>query len=426
MARFNPSFMRFHAGCCIVHIRFLAGPGRALLAGGRSSSIIASMDATRVLLRAVAALPLVWLAAHPGLAQDCATQAQTRAGQWSQGEDAGTGSGRQPGLVQTLDGLAEIVRRAYPNPVGAEAKWYRVLSTTAEPQPAIATYDLASNYRGYYCGTSQQPFLASETGTWAYIHVNNFGFKHLTYRVEHVELDGLQAYALAPRVGSWDGYDLHDLTAPEEPKIEERVVLITRAGESPYRPVSKKAFLLANRTRITQLQQDDVAVARSSVEIRPVAEQEAEKQYYLDELEKYYTGDALQAHRNRLLADWRTDEQKRDEAIGTARQTYQPLLDTIARLLAEDEAALSEAAVIRNRSWSLYDLASEPLFVPEDQGFTVITLDPAYFEAPSDPTRPQFMAVYWSWDIDQPFAEHFAAQFRQNLDVAALAALLRP
>lgn len=172
--------------------------------------------------------------------------------------------------------------------------------------------------------------------------------------------------------------------------------LITYPDKLPYMPVSRKEYLETMRTKIQK--DKDETLKNMKVEIyypiRTKAEQEAALQKKLDEIDKGGFGeDATKARKNRILKDYKTDEQIREEAIEKTTKYYTNSLDTIDNELKNSsENELQQQAIVKgNYTYEFSGFATEN---DRDTQY-VIQLNKSYFDSKLPRSAPQFITVFF-------------------------------
>lgn len=146
--------------------------------------------------------------------------------------------------LKRMDAMHQLLQEAYPQPTGNEAGWWRNMTqgnfaASAHSQNFITTCTY-SNYCafGYYSCIPDHPYQVStpgETSTWFRVFANSFE-KFLTGigSASDMTINGLPAYWRYPLIGKWKGYGLYGLGD------NDRSVLLTRDGQLPYIPVTRK------------------------------------------------------------------------------------------------------------------------------------------------------------------------------------------
>ena len=178
-------------------------------------------------------------------------------------------------LNARIDKIAALFQQAYPNPTGIEAKWYRSIRGAAVVKNGPVPYQFNSLYKGWYCNQNlHKLMLGSETGTWAFVWVNSFGwFMTDQYDKASITIEGVDAYMLPRKIGEWKGFPVYE----HSEKKNEKVVLITRNNQLPYKPVSRLQFLQSMKIKVEGQKKEQIDAQRKNP-VRTDAEEEVAKQ----------------------------------------------------------------------------------------------------------------------------------------------------
>ena len=162
--------------------------------------------------------------------------------------------------IKKIDSIAYLLKQACPNPAGIEAAWYGTINEEPLFNGAPGSYSLYSLYQSYYFNRKMNKIsLGSETGTWIYAYVNDFG-KFLIDLGEWI-IDGkpTKVFTLPESDGEWKGLPLYKTeywgVSTSLGRYKDKAVLITRNGKLPYIPVTQKQFLLALKDKWLSLKQ---------------------------------------------------------------------------------------------------------------------------------------------------------------------------
>ena len=309
-------------------------------------------------------------------------------GSWSAGADVGgtAGSGRPRGARQQvsarIDRLAELVRAASPEPRGMEAIWYRTLSAGPLVKAGPDAYGLNALYKAWSCNQNlHQTQLDDETGTWVHVFVNHLGW--FTEEQEAFQVDGGPTYLLTPRAGAFKGIPayagIHNKSS-NTGQTFSRTILVTRPGESPLVPVTRRKFL-ESFVRFAAAQ---AAPQRSMIEKAAMD----------------------QARKADLLRRIQQGVEKR-QAPARAR------LEALSREDGDQPAILGPGGVQEAK-----EFATE-----ERGGRALVRLDPRYFAAKVPQHAPQVVIVYWRWQKSVA-SQAFRDGFEQRFDPSGVAAFL--
>ncbi|HSP18016.1 MAG TPA: hypothetical protein VLQ79_00765 [Myxococcaceae bacterium] len=309
-------------------------------------------------------------------------------GSWTAGADVGgtAGSGRPQGASQQvsarIDRLAELVRAASPEPRGMEAIWYRKLSAGPPSKAGAEAYGLNALYKAWSCNQNlHQTQLDDETGTWVHVFVNHLGW--FAEEQEAFQVDGRPAYLLTPRSGAFKGIPayagIHNKSS-NTGQTFSRGILVTRPGESPLVPVTRRQLLEGF--------------------VRSAAAQAASQRSMIENA-------AMDPARKADLIRRIQHGVEKRQAPARAR------LEALSREDGDQPAILGPGGVLDFNE-----------FATEDRGGrALVRLDPRYFAAKVPPHAPQFVIVYWRWQKSVA-SQALRDEFEQRFDSSGVAALL--
>ncbi len=267
--------------------------------------------------------------------------------------------------------------------------------------------------------------------------------------LEHtgMTLDGRKVYKLHLDLGEHRGHRLFmpPVTQPLDASRVQRSVLVAREGRLPFAHVSRKQVLDYLRAQVESASKVETERAASTVTIRPREEQEAEKERRIAEIQSYAISDsAKKARIERLLADHKTDEQRRDEAVARQSGLFAARLKRLDTIQSGYTAAqFQEPAVVpgpSDVSYSVLDrddwnFVSPAVDLSVDcyprcrYGQYLVTLDDGYYDPSLPRSAPQVFVVTLGWRDDPKSVRPSKARLRDEslalFDFAALEAMLR-
>ncbi len=322
---------------------------------------------------------------------------ENRTGTWKTREDfLRPGENYKPEMkaeiFKRLDRIQQVIRQAYPNPRGADAFTYRQIFGTPLYKSGAVTYAISDFLLHYYCASdSHKPMLEDESSDWINISVNSFNPEFsfdASLKVGH-----LFAVFMSPRVGQLKGVDLFQTSLV---RADERFIIISREGQSPYLALTRKQYLVALKEKF-----------------------EREKKLQLDKELPY-----------------NKDEASRARLIAANSREFDPKLRAIDDYLSTHlESDLNQTAFVK----TVYDTK----FTEENKGGRMIAiLNIDYFNKGLSPYLPQMMLLRWRWDdgegppggILRPVppdmnvccrvSKYYKDSIEQNIDVNALRQLL--
>jgi hypothetical protein len=306
-----------------------------------------------------------------------------------------------PVAFAKADRVVALLRQAIPNLNGVEARSYRSIRGASYTKNGALKYGVNALFRGYYCVPDTPSFpqvrgqirLGDETGTWIYVDFNNFSW----LANDKLRVQGDDLYTKSGRVffyfpkqdGEWKGLPLLSPilfrgNAFQGMGYKDEAVIIAPPGRPPYRFITREEFLEARARQV-----------RRKLEI--LAERE----------------------RNPRSAripppDGRGRAQRENEL-----QRIEAALAALSPAERKAEAIVSNPHVIPGDA--------EKVFTTEAEGGRrVFIITRNFFDKSLPRHAVQFITVYWKWDVgsNSTAKARVIRQFKENLDVPALRALL--
>ena len=290
-----------------------------------------------------------------------------------------------PEVYRRMDAVHEMLQEAYPQPTGNDATWWRNLSSYLFAHDINYKRGIPIYSYSYYCAFGYFSCLAyrpkevnisgGETSTWLRVFVNEFGEFTKNMLVDTMSVNGLPVYWKNPAKGTWKGYELIHCGG------SSRAVLITRQGELPYKPVTRKQYLDYCIRYLNQLY-DQTIQSLKEMPVRSIAEQEEEKKKALDQIDRDYKNNPKTREdvRNMYLGNYETDQQIRDKNVATQMKLKEDIINRYQKELGKTITAnlLNSPAVILQ----MHPITEEAsIFVTgEEGGKMLITDNPAYIK----------------------------------------------
>ena len=198
-------------------------------------------------------------------------------------------------------------------------------------------------------------------------------------------VDGLQVFDRRRPAGTWKGYDLY---VPQWNAIEQGgLVLLTRKGMLPYRPVTRKQYLEYMITTIQRFYDDTIAAANEILK-NPDASRVPE----------FVEG------AKRSLAD---ASKIRDERTA-------PFQEELKKNAADK--TLDSPAIVEGEG--------PDTFTTEEKGSkAIVTLNPDYFRKDLPPCVPQFIVVQWQLQVGVA-SSYFKKMVEASLPISKFQAMI--
>jgi hypothetical protein len=295
-------------------------------------------------------------------------------------------------LNTRIDKIAAMFQQAYPQPMGTEAKWYRSIRGNALVKNGPVPYQFNSLYKGWYCNQNlHKLMLGTETGTWAFVWVNTFGwFMTDQFDKTGITIEGADAYLLPKKIGEWKGAPCFDHSG----NANEKVVLITRNNQLPYKPVSRLQFLQWMKNKVEGEKKMQIEVDKKQP-IRTGAEEETSKQKELENIVKTNRPERVEQRKADYLKNYKTDAQRKEETIARTEKYYSERIKPINDALnIGDKDELQKPAIVDKNYYSFFKT-----FTTEEKGGRVMVfINNDYFDLRLPRYVPQLIVLYWSWD----------------------------
>lgn len=314
-----------------------------------------------------------------------------------------------------MDSLTAMVKYAYPDPTGTEARYYSSVSAYPITSKTPWAYMHSSLYQVYYLNKNTNKIaLGDETGTWLRFYVNFFGW-FFNENIGRYTVDGkeVSVFSLYPRDGTWKGLPVYSKPSSRG----ERTVLISRDGEVPIIPITQKQFLVNLRKQLEEKQKKSLDGDKYYEKFR------------LQEIEKAKNGTyptAAAKEKAMASAQYYYDQylKRRSSRLPLEELEYNKNLKLIDNYLAShSEQELAQPV----KTPAVYDFNGS--FEPRKKNAPLVELvriNFAYFKPNLPKYVPQFIAMYWTWDKgngNEPALE-FKRQLEENLPLERIKALL--
>ena len=309
--------------------------------------------------------------------------------------------------VKRVDEFHKMIAEIYPSPTGVDAAWGRQKGTGRFAEeinhvsiPVVGYYYNAGFFR-YHCDPYGKNEIVAgypgETGTWIQVSANcNFPWGSNT--CENWAIDRRPVRSRHPLKQMWKGYQMFHGDGGNV-----RYVLIHRKGILPYIPVTRKQYLDHSIKHLAEIFDTMIHTIRQ-MPVRPLPEQEAEKQRTLEKYARTYGNDPkrLKSATDYYLSGYQTDQQRRDQQVNKAVQNRNEIVKRYQDELEKTtkEGWLDSPAVIAQVHSP--DMTT-PFFVTDaENGRMLITENPAYMRKELPKHVPQILVLYWSWSDWEP------------------------
>lgn len=344
-------------------------------------------------------------------------------GKWVKRPDANMKAGNQSQITIRIDKMQQLLQAAYPNPKGIEAGWYRSMGGhNSSVSSKAESYVLNALFKTYYCNTNvKKLLLGTETGTWFYVWVNKFSW--FAEKDNNFLVENKPVYLLTKKIGEVNGFPLYagnDNGSSNTGTTFSKTILISRPGQLPYTPVSRKQYLLAFLKNKEDWQKNYVASLLKML-VRSDAEEETYKQQQLERVANQELNEQTKEKaKANFLRGYKSARQRQQEDINRAKEVYQRDIKIAQDYLTNtSEEELSKPAYMKNTAYG----SSFREFAGDKEAMMMVQVNSNYFNNKLPAHIPQFLVVYWRWNREKPSLD-FASHIENNFDFKALQAML--
>ncbi|MGZ8523418.1 MAG: hypothetical protein ACXWV1_03265 [Chitinophagaceae bacterium] len=344
-------------------------------------------------------------------------------GKWTKRPDATMKAGNQTQITGRLDKMQHLLQSAYPEPKGIEAAWYRSMGGHNSSVSSNAeSYVLNASFKTYYCNSNvKKLLLGTETGNWFYLWVNKFSWfagKDDNFLIEHKPV-----YLLTKKLGELKGFPLYagsDNSTSNTGTTFSKAVLISRQGQLPYTPVSRKQYL-SSFLKNKESQHKQYIESLLKMPVRSDTEEEAYKQQQMERVaNQERTEQTKEKAKANFLRGYKTAKQRQQDDINRVKEVYQRDIKAAQDYLTHTAPEeLAKPAYLFNYGYS----SSFKEFANEKEGLMMVQVNSHYFNNKLPAHVPQFLVVYWRWNAEKPSLD-FANQIEKNFNFKALQQML--
>jgi hypothetical protein len=206
-----------------------------------------------------------------------------------------------------------------------------------------------------------------------------------------LDMNGKSYVTLRALFTKKDGYIYYIFDENDKYKREEEYI-ITYSDKLPFTYMTRKEYITEARADQAKIYEVKTAELKKSYKVRPKAEQEADKQKLIDGFKKSYQGAALTARIEQFNRDYKTDEQRLEEALKFNTSFYEKILSQYDVFLAShDEEYLSQPAIVLPYTRQNFDGFEKNR---NDKNLVYILKDnPDYYNKNLPASAPQYLTV---------------------------------
>ncbi len=345
-------------------------------------------------------------------------------GKWIKRPDATMNAGNQAQITSRVDKIQQLLQAAYPEPRGIEAKWSRSMGGY---YPAInknsVSYELNAMFFTWYCNIHvKKLLLGTEASSGFDVWINKF--KWFAEKDDRFLVEEKPVYLLTKKLGELNGFPLYagnDNSSPNTGTTFSKTILISRPGQLPYTPVSRKQYLLI----FLQSKEDWQKIYVESLLKMPVRCDAEEEVYKNQQMERVVNANGQnetvrEKAKANFLQGYTTAKQRQQADIARSEKAYQQDIKAATDYLAlTTDEELAKPAYMKNTSYA----SSFAAFAKENDGAMMVGVNSSYFNNKLPAHAPQFLVVYWRWNTEKPSLE-FANNIEKNFNFKALQSML--
>lgn len=341
-------------------------------------------------------------------------------GKWEKTNDANMKPANQAQTIIRIDKMQKILHSAYPDLKGMEAKWYRSMIKNPLIQNGPIPYQLTSPFFYYYCNTNvKKLLLGKETAVWFHVYANQFNW--FLDVIENSFIQGQPVYLLRKKTGEIKGYPVYEGNYNQKSNTGtyySRAIILTRNGEMPYVAVTRKQFLTAFISQNEKRFAKELEFQKNRT-VKSDETEEAEKKKNLEILERVTPPAKLASAKENYLRNYVTFSQQKEKWIANMKNDYEENMKPANLFLSNSTAQeLQQPAILDHNNRLEFKQ-----FVTEEKGGMLVRLNPDYFDTRLPKYMPQFLIVYWEWNIGLT-QNYWRTQIEKNFDFDALKAML--
>lgn len=361
--------------------------------------------------------------------------------------DGGYPAAKLPDLLKSMDRYQALVKNLYPDLKGNKIVWNKRIfqdPVFKSNRPGTETHFFINKY---VCNKGQfyDNIISERSAIFIYANsleaiAKNSGMlqngKYDTYK-------GLNIYQISYRLGNYKGHDYFEPPAGSGFSagwgLEHfRLVLITYPGKLPFLYLTRAEIIDFLRQQMDENEKIETERLKLIYPVRSKTMQDAEKEKQIEKHKKEYPDNPRRLQR--FLEDYKTDEQKFDDAAKGTRELFAKKRNRLKELEKKYEGKLEEIATLWqgnlhysqiNENWDFAEdkqkddhLCNENGFCRHGNAWIVINED--YFDKKLAPHVPQFFTVSFAWRTND-FRSWFLKRkdhWMENFEFSKLAGML--
>lgn len=321
-----------------------------------------------------------------------------------------------PLIFKKTDAISSLTLQTFPEVRGADPSWYVTIHGKPYFEGAPSPYQYNCMFKYYFYSKGLKKIIRHEEPfTGASVYVNAFRFlldsTHLV-----ADINGVQEkiYEVCNTESEWKGYPVYKIM--DNSYKNYKMILLTKEGSLPFKPVSQLQYLQAYRKMRLQETKEitdkmDMAIAKGKADIQKMKN------------DKYYAtaqGQNLIAAAQNTLD---THMSKRDANIKSATDLLNKDLKKIEDYMNQvSPETLQQQAVVKinkgHKIWNGFADASDK------NSQKIVYVDRGYFDKTIPSYEIQFITLAWYW-MDATASLHFKNEFENKYPVEKLQAMVK-
>jgi len=198
---------------------------------------------------------------------------------------------QQPEAFRRMDVMHQLLLEAYPQLLGLDGNWHRRLSNGTFADDVTYSNGIPVWMYSYNCtftsctcrqGYPKEVVVGADVYDHFKVLVNHLGALVNDYRLDTMSINGRMVYMLNSVLGSWKGHDLYGT-----PGESFRCVLLSRKGESPIIPFTRKGYLDYSFSYLNKFFDKGIQSSKE-MPVRSLEEQEVLRKKALDKIDEDY------------------------------------------------------------------------------------------------------------------------------------------
>jgi hypothetical protein len=342
-------------------------------------------------------------------------------GKWTKRPEDNMKPVNQAQVTLRIDKMQKMLQAACPELKGMEAKWNRIMSREPLVENGPVPYQLTTAFFSYYCNQNVKKMrLGGETAVWFYVYSNHFNW--FLDDVKEYTIQNQPVYLLRKKAGAIRGYPVYEGNYNQRSNTGiyySKAIIITRAGQLPWLPVTKKQFLTTFISLNEKRFQEVLAQTEKNISVRTDGQEEEYKKKQLEKIERTTAPDKIAKAKDLFLRSHTTEKQTKAADIARMKQQHEEFMKPARLILSNsNEQELEKPAILDQDNQIQFKE-----FVPEEKGGMLVRLNPDYFDLKLPKYMPQFLIAYWTWDAGTT-QNYWKDQIEKNFDFDALKAML--